>query len=136
MARKRHNSVLILGVLFLLIGTGLFFAGGRSASFHRGRANAFTSDDDGTKVLIIRDGDGEIAGQIYAPSGREQINHNAADDPAFQGLEGGPKEGSFGDFLGLYDFNIMTAFTIIFMSAGGILVLISSIKTSPKKRYY
>lgn len=136
MARKSHNNVLILGVVFLIAGAVLFIAGGNASTLRFGNSGGFSSEVSGNRVLVIRDSDGEVAGQILSPYSRDRINHNAADDPAFQNLEGGPEEGSLGEFLGLYDFNLMTAFTILFLVAGSLLVIVSNIRFKPKKRYY
>lgn len=138
MARRRYNDVLILGTILLLIGGGLFLAGRKGATLHLFKKNNIvTSEQSGNRVFIIRDSDGEITGQIAAPFGREQINHNAADDPAFDGVDSiVTPEGSSGDFLGMYDFNLLNALSILFLVAGVLLIFTSSIRLQPKKRYY
>ena len=135
MVRKRHNNVLILGTILLLIGGGLFLAGRKGATLRFKRPNVITMEQSRERVFVMRDSEGEISGQIYAPIAREHINHNAADDPAFQGLDSRHADGSTGDFLGMYDFNLLNALTIIFLSAGGLLVIASRIRLHPKKRY-
>ena len=138
MARRRYNNVLILGTILLIIGGGLFLAGRKGATLRLfKRPNIVTTEQSRDKVFIIRDSEGEISGQFYAPVGREHINHNAADDPAFDGVESSAAaEGSAGGFLGMYDFNFLNALTIIFLAAGGLLLFVSNIRLQPKKRYY
>ena len=114
----------------------LFFSGGRGEFFTSGNSLAFASETSSSRRFLVRDSEGEITGLVEVPFGRAQINHNAAEDQAFQGLEGAPQQGSPGGFFGLYDFNLRKALTIIFLAAGGLLVLASNIKERPAKRYY
>ena len=135
MVRRRYNNVLILGMILLLIGGGLFLAGLNGARLRLKRPDVVTMEQSWERVFIMRDIEGEISGQVYAPIAHEHINHNAADDPAFQGIDRRHANGSSGDFLGMYDFNLLNALTIIFLSSGGLLVIASRIRLHPKKRY-
>lgn len=124
MVRKRHNEVMILGVIFLLLGLLLFFLDGKDSILW---SQNLTDHSSANSVVIVRDSEGPVA-ILDAPTKKERINHNAADDPAFKGTRESQSEGSLREFLGLYDADPITALKIIFLAAGGILLAVSYIK--------
>lgn len=111
---KKHNDVLILGVVFLLLGVGMLLLGRGGGLFSGIRKDDFASSPG--RVVLLRDSEGEVMG-ITEIGAAEHIDYNAVNEP--QG----------------YVFDFSNALTILFFTAGGLLLLASGIKVRSKRKY-
>ena len=111
---KKHNDVLILGVLFLLLGVGMLLLDGNVKLFSGRQSDEFGSSPG--RIVLLRDAEGEVLGFTEIGAG-DRIDYKAMNES--QG----------------YVFDFSNALTILFFTAGGLLLLASGIKVRSKRSY-
>lgn len=133
MASKKHNEVMILGVVFLLLGFAMLLLNGNGNLLFGRQQDDFTSSPG--RFVLLKDAEGEIVGAADIGA-HERVHLGAADDPAFNGSADEPGSSSMSGFLRIYDFDFIKALMIIFFAAGSLLVLVSNIRISRTGRHY
>ena len=131
MVRRQHNSARVVGALLVLLGVTILFLSGNGRdilSSAKRMTTISTPSGNSSNLLVVQAEDGE-AKLLVARSGSSKRAHgnDAASDPSFQDIEQGQSE-SFMDFLGISGEDLLMAFQVLLITAGGLLFLASYIR--------
>ena len=131
MVRRQHNSARVVGALLVLLGVTILFLSGNGRdilSSAKRMTTISTPSGNSSNLLVVQAEDGE-AKLLVARSGSSKRAHgnDTASDPSFQDIEQGQSE-SFMDFLGISGEDLLMAFQVLLITAGGLLFLASYIR--------